>query len=426
MVIGKGYKKKGFVTGSEARELVAKAVAKTGVKGRKVLIIIPDSTRTAPMPMMFRIFHELIAGEAKALDYLIALGTHQPMPDDKINALLGVTAEERKTTFAKERIFNHRWDKPETFKKIGTIPAEEIEHITKGMMKEDVPVALNKMIFDYDLLLICGPTFPHEVIGFSGGNKYLFPGIAGADIINFFHWLGAVITNPVINGTKNTPVRAVVDRAASLLKMERLCASMVVTYSGLNGLYIGKPEDAFSAAADLSAKLHVIYCDKPYKKILSMAPAMYDEIWTAGKCMYKMEPVVADGGDLIIYAPHVAEVSFTHGKYIEKIGYHVRDYFMKQMDKFKGIPGGVMAHSTHVKGIGAFEDGVEKPRVNVILATKITPERCKKINLGYMDPAKINPKDYEGRESEGILCVPKAGEMLYRLRKPPAWQVWKD
>jgi len=426
VVIGKGYEKKGFVSEAEARELVAKAVAKTGVKGRKVLIIIPDSTRTAPMPMMFRIFHDLIAGEAKALDYLIALGTHQPMAEDKINALLGVTAEERKTTFAKERIFNHRWDKPETFKKIGTIPADEIEHITKGLMREDVPVALNKMIFDYDLLMICGPTFPHEVIGFSGGNKYLFPGIAGADIINFFHWLGAVITNPVINGTKNTPVRAVVDRAASLLKMERLCASMVVTYSGLNGLYIGKPEDAFSAAADLSAKLHVIYCDKPYKKILSMAPAMYDEIWTAGKCMYKMEPVVADGGDLIIYAPHVAEVSFTHGKYIEKIGYHVRDYFMKQMDKFKGIPGGVMAHSTHVKGIGAFENGVEKPRVNVILATKITPERCKKINLGYMDPAKINPKDYEGRESEGILCVPKAGEMLYRLSKPPAWQVWKD
>ena len=426
MVIGKGYEKKGFVSEAEARELVAKAAAKTGVKGRKVLIIIPDSTRTAPMPMMFRIFHDLIAGEAKALDYLIALGTHQPMPDDKINALLGVTAEERKTTFAKERIFNHRWDKPETFKKIGTIPADEIEHITKGMMKEDVPVALNKMIFDYDLLLICGPTFPHEVIGFSGGNKYLFPGIAGADIINFFHWLGAVITNPVINGTKNTPVRAVVDRAASLLKMERLCASMVMTYSGLKGLYIGKPEDAFSAAADLSAKLHVIYCDKPYKKILSMAPAMYDEIWTAGKCMYKMEPVVADGGDLIIYAPHVSEVSFTHGKYIEKIGYHVRDYFMKQMGKFKGIPGGVMAHSTHVKGIGAFENGVEKPRVNVILATKITPARCKKINLGYMDPAKINPKDYEGRESEGILCVPKAGEMLYRLAKPPAWQVWKD
>jgi nickel-dependent lactate racemase len=153
---------------------------------------------------------------------------------------------------------------------------------------------------------------------------------------------------------------------------------------------------------------------------------MYDEIWTAGKCMYKMEPVVADGGDLIIYAPHVDEVSFTHGKYIEKIGYHVRDYFMKQMGKFKGIPGGVMAHSTHVKGIGTFENGVEKPRVNVILATKITPARCKKINLGYMDPAKINPKDYEGRESEGILCVPKAGEMLYRLAKPPAWQVWKE
>jgi nickel-dependent lactate racemase len=414
------------VSESEARKLAAQALNKVGVRGRKVLIIIPDSTRTAPIPMFFRLFHDLIGGEAKNLDYLIALGTHPPMPDDKINALLGITADERKTKYAKVRVFNHRWDLPQTLKKIGTIPADEIHHITKGLMKEDVPVALNKIIFDYDLIIICGPTFPHEVVGFSGGNKYLFPGIAGADIINFFHWLGAVITNPVINGTKNTPVRAVVDRAAALLQMERLCFSLVVTYGGLNGLYIGRPEDAFSAAADLSARLHIIYKEKPYRRILSMSPKMYDDIWTAGKCMYKMEPVVADGGELIIYAPHIDEVSYTHGKIIDKIGYHTRDYFMKQMHKFKGIPGGVMAHSTHVKGIGTFENGVEEPRVNVILATKISPDRCKRINLGYMDPVRINPKDFEGRESEGILCVPKAGEMLYRLNNPPAWQVWKE
>jgi len=126
---------------------------------------------------------------------------------------------------------------------------------------------------------------------------------------------------------------------------------------------------------------------------------------------------VADGGELIIYAPHITEVSVTHGKIIEEIGYHVRDYFVKQMDRFGHIPGGVMAHSTHVKGIGTYENGVEKPRVNVVLATGIPEEICRKINLGYRDPTTIEVEEWEDREDEGILYVPKAGEMLYRLRR---------
>jgi nickel-dependent lactate racemase len=232
-----------------------------------------------------------------------------------------------------------------------------------------------------------------------------------------FHWLGALITNPEIIGKKYTPVRKVVDAAAGFLPMQRICLSLVVKGKDLAGLYIGTPEEAWSAAADLSDKIHIVYKDKPYTKILSRAPLMYDDIWTGGKCMYKLESVVADGGELIIYAPHIKEVSVAHGAIIEKIGYHVRDYFNKQMDKFKDIPGGIMAHSTHVKGIGSFENGVEKPRITVSLATSIPKEVCQKINLGYHDPNTIRVEEWENREAEGILYVPKAGEILYRLAK---------
>ena len=135
--------------------------------------------------------------------------------------------------------------------------------------------------------------------------------------------------------------------------------------------------------------------------------------------MYKLEPVVADGGELIIYAPHIKEVSVTHGDIIEKIGYHTRDYFVKQMEKFSDTPGGVMAHSTHVKGIGSFDDGIEKPRINVVLATGIPEEICRKINLGYRDPNSINIEEWKDKEDEGILYVPKAGEWLYRLKNDP-------
>jgi nickel-dependent lactate racemase len=200
-----------------------------------------------------------------------------------------------------------------------------------------------------------------------------------------------------------------------MIPIPRYCFSLVVLFSDLKGLFIGTPEEAYSAAADLSDKVHIIYKPRPYRRVLSMAPRMYDDIWTAGKCMYKLEPVVADGGELIIHAPHVDEISYTHGKVLDQIGYHTRDYFLKQMDRFRGVPRGVMAHSTHVKGIGTFENGVERPRVNVRLATSISEERCRRVNLGYADYRAVKPDDWRDREDEGVLLVPKAGEMLYRL-----------
>jgi nickel-dependent lactate racemase len=214
-------------------------------------------------------------------------------------------------------------------------------------------------------------------------------------------------------------VRAVVDRAAAMVKAQKHCIALVVRDDGLAGIYFGTPEQAWSQAANLSQKLHILYKEQPFHTVLSCAPRMYDDIWTAGKCMYKLEPVVADGGTLIIYAPHVTEISATHGHILHEVGYHTRDYFLRNWDRFSHYPWGVLAHSTHVKGIGTCEGGVEKPRVNVVLATGIPKEVCDQVNLGYMDPRSINPSDYANRESEGVLYVPKAGEMLYRLRNAP-------
>jgi len=418
MLIGKGAKDV-VLKEEEVFNLCDQAFSQKDLDGKKLLVIIPDHSRTAPIDMMFRLVYQLLADRVQLLDFLIALGTHPPMSDEMINKRVGITQEDRVTKYQKARFFNHSWNDPNQLRLAGTITEKEVEEISEGLMREEVEVTVNKMIYNYDLLLIIGPTFPHEVVGFSGGNKYLFPGIAGQKIIDMFHWLGALITSPRIIGTKYTPVRRVVDRAAQFLPVERMCISLVVKGYDLAGLYIGTPEEAWDAAADLSNQLHIIYKEKPFHTVLSRAPEMYDDLWTGGKCMYKLEPVVADDGELIIYAPHIKEISVTHGKIIEKIGYHVRDYFLKQMDKFKDIPGGVMAHSTHVRGIGTYENGVEKPRIKVTLATQIPEEVCQKINLGYRDPRTINIADFENREEEGILYVPKAGEMLYRLKDDP-------
>ena len=416
MVIGRGGTKS-TLSEKQVRNIMAQSLSTMDLSGHRVLILIPDRTRTAPIPMFFKLFYELLGEQVAKLDYLIALGTHQPLDEKGISALVGATAEERRNKYPKVQVYNHRWDTPETFVKLGVISKAETKELTGGLLVADVPVSLNKLILEYDQIFICGPTFPHEVVGFSGGYKYMFPGIAGPEIINFFHWLGAVITSVKIIGNKNTPVREVLNRAAAFVKVPTLCFSFVVQGEKVAGLYVGDPLEAYSKAADLSAQLHITYIDKPFKRVLSMAAPMYDDIWTAAKAMYKLEPAIADGGEVIVYAPHITEISYTHGKILDKIGYHVRDYFLKQWDKFKDTPGGVMAHSTHLKGSGTFENGVEKPRIQVTLATGIPEERTRRVNLGYMDPAKINVAEWEGREDEGIVVIHKAGEMLYRLKE---------
>jgi len=405
----------------QVRDIAARALSSLHLAGKRVLLIVPDSTRTAPVGLLFRTIHDLIGSETRNLDVMIALGTHPPMSDEAINQRLEITAEERAGKYRRVRMLNHAWNDPAALAHVGTIKSAEIGELSGGLFAMDVDVAINRAVFDYDQLILVGPVFPHEVVGFSGGNKYLFPGIGGADILNFFHWLGAVITNPKIIGNKWTPVRRVVDRAAALVSVPRFAFCMVVHEGNLTGLFAGTPEDAWSQAADLSAQLHIVYKDRPFHTVLSCAPPMYDEIWVGGKCMYKLEPVVADDGELIIYGPHIREISVTHGTHIESIGYHTRDYFLKQWERFKHEPWGILAHSTHVRGIGSYDNGIEKPRVQVTLATQIPAEVCRAVNLGYRDPASIRVADYQNREDEGILHVPKAGEMLYRLKKSPEW-----
>ncbi|HEX9015264.1 MAG TPA: lactate racemase domain-containing protein [Chloroflexota bacterium] len=418
MVTG-GSSTEGILAPERVTRILADGLGSLALDGKRVLVIVPDRTRSAPIPMMFQALWNLLGNRVARLDYLIALGTHPQMGEEDIDTLVGVPAAERADRYPNTRIFNHRWDDPSALTTIGTIPANEMDEITGGLVPGALPVRLNKLALEYDQVLICGPVFPHEVVGFSGGAKYLFPGIAGAEIIEATHWLGALATCMKTIGVKDTPVRRVIHRGAEFLPTPLACIAMVMKGQELRGLYVGPHQEAWSAAADLSLQLNVVTVPRPFRRVLSMPSTIYDDLWTAAKAMYKTESAVADGGEIIIYAPHITEVSYTHGRQIDEIGYHVRDYFVKQPDRFAAVSGTIKAHSTHVKGAGEYDaaTGIETPRINVTLATGIPEDRCRRINLGYADYREIDPETWAGRESEGVLLVPHAGEVLFRAEK---------
>jgi nickel-dependent lactate racemase len=409
----------GFLTAADVQQDVIPGLTALPVDGQRVLVLIPDGTRTMPMPMMFDILARELGPRATALDFLVALGTHTPMTDAQLSKLVGRPVAGG--VAGSHHVFNHRWDDPASFAEIGRISAAETAELTGGLLEQEVAVKLNRLILDYDYLLICGPVFPHEVAGFSGGAKYFFPGIAGPEIIHFTHWLGALLTSYDIIGTQDTLVRRVMHRAAEMVPRPHSLLALVVTPEGVAGCgvagcFCGPTVEAWRAAAALSSERHIVWLDKPVQRVLSILPKMYDDLWTGAKGMYKLEPVIADGGEVVLYAPHITEVSYVHGKLIDEIGYHCRDYFTKQWAKFGRYPGGILAHSTHVRGKGTYDavTGVESPRIRVTLATGIPEERCRSINLGYLDPASVSIDEW--REHKDWLVAPHAGEMLHRLR----------
>jgi nickel-dependent lactate racemase len=404
-------------------------LAAVPVDGRSVCVLVPDGTRTCPLPLLLSAVHGALAGRVSALTVLIALGTHGAMSEPALAAHLGYPAGELARRYPGMRVLNHRWEDPAALTTIGTISAARMASLSDGLIRREVPVRINREVLSHDVALVVGPVFPHEVVGFSGGNKYFFPGVSGREMIDLSHWLGALITSASIIGTRGvTPVRALINEAAAMIPALRLAfcvvaaggsggssprASTAADHDSLCSVSFGEPEEAWAAAAEVSAQTHVRYLDAPFRRVLSILPERYDEIWTGAKGFYKVEPVVADGGQVVIYAPHITQFASTHPDLL-KIGYHCRDYFIKQWDKFSGYHLADLAHSTHLRGAGSYDPVAgERLRVTVTLATGISEAIVRSVNLDYLDPAQVDLDAWAADPS--ALVVPDAGEQLFRL-----------
>ncbi|HNH94717.1 MAG TPA: lactate racemase domain-containing protein [Microthrixaceae bacterium] len=386
--------------------------------GERVLVLVPDHTRTAPLPFLVEVLNDVLA-DAATVHVMVALGTHPPLGDRELSDLVGLDRLPVADRHPGLTVSNHRWRDDDELVAIGVVAEAELAAIAGDVwhpsLGGDLPLRLNRAVLDCDHVILLGPTFPHEVVGFSGGAKYFFPGVSGPEMIDVSHWLGALSGVVGTIGRVDTPTRRLVDHAAAQIPTPVTLVSMVVVDDArLAGVFVGDLDAAWRRAAGLSATRHIRTLERPMQRVLSMAPPMYDELWTAAKAMYKLEPVLADDAELVIFAPHLREVSRVHGAELARVGYHVLPYFLEQWDRFSDVPRAVLAHSTHVRGAGTFSDGVERPRVRVTLSSRVPEAECRALGLGYLDPDSVDVADWTGRE-DGVLVVPRAGEVLYRL-----------
>jgi nickel-dependent lactate racemase len=384
--------------------------------GERVLAIIPDKTRDDNTHQLFPIATEFLTQRGvRSFDALVAQGTHPPMSEAQKLAKIG-------NTDFRGSIFDHRWDEPEELITLGELSADLTRELTGGLIDQAVPVTINKLLAPgvYDTVLVFGATVPHEVAGFAGGAKYFFPGVAGPELTHTTHWLGALAGIENIIGRVETPTRRLIEAAADLIPARIISLNTVVSRNDgeltTYALFAGEIKDAFRRAAEVSRQVHIRYTRRKYKRVVALLDPHYDELWVGGKASYKLGAIIEEGGELIIYAPHLTKLSETHGALIEKYGYapleSVRDMLGVSQELRENLC--IAAHLAHVAYAGRIDtEGKIVPRYRITMASGLDEETCRRVNLGYIDYRSF---DYESmRADRDTLIVADAGRDLYQV-----------
>jgi len=384
--------------------------------GERVLAIIPDKTRDDNTHELFPVADRFLTERGvAAFDVLVAQGTHPPMSEAQKLAKIG------DADFGGS-IFDHRWDEPGELIALGELSADLTRDLTGGLIDQAVPVTINKLLAPgvYDTVLVFGATVPHEVAGFAGGAKYFFPGVAGPELTHTTHWLGALAGIENVIGRVDTPTRRLIEAAADLISARIISLNTVVSRSDgvlkMYALFTGDIRDAFRRAAEVSRQVHIRYTGRKYKRVVALLDPHYDELWVGGKASYKLGAIIEEGGELIIYAPHLTRLSETHGALIEKYGYapleSVRDMLGVSPELRENLC--IAAHLAHVAYAGRLDEhGRIVPRYQITMATGLDEATCRRVNLGYLDYCTL---DYESMRSHpDTLIVADAGRDLYQI-----------
>jgi nickel-dependent lactate racemase len=382
--------------------------------GERVLAIIPDRTRDDNTHQLFPAASEFLSKRGVAsFDALVAQGTHPPMSEIQKRSKIGCAE-------FSGQLFDHRWDEPEELITLGELSAATVHALTNGLIAQAVPVSLNKLLAPgiYDTVLVLGATVPHEVAGFAGGAKYFFPGVAGPELTHTTHWLGALAGIENIIGQVDTPTRRLIEAATDLVPARIISLNTVVTRNDgelvTYALFAGDIREAFRRATEVSRQVHIRYTARKYKRVVALLDPHYDELWVGGKASYKLGAIIEEGGELIIYAPHLTKLSETHGALIEKYGYapleSVRDMLGVSQELRENLC--IAAHLAHVAYAGRLDDeGKVIPRYKITMATGLDEATCRRVNLGYIDYRSF---DYESLRSDNdTLIVADAGRDLY-------------
>ena len=422
------------VTAPDAAAVIADALSELPLDASRVLVLAPDDTRKIPVSQTFRAVWQALQGRAGSVDVMIAQGTHASMP----------AAAKRQWVFGADAypdvpIYDHEWARADALVDIGSVTLAEqwarfgdYGDLAPGLgFDRDMPVRINRRLLDYDRVILLTRVQPHEGAGFAGGAKQIFPGVSGPEMINLLHTIGSLRGARAIQGELDNPVRELIDDMTRQVPVPLTTIALVVDDASATtrGVFV-QPDgwrEATRAAAALSAEVNIRYTARRVSRAVAATPRlpdgswMYPELWTAAKGVFRGDDTVADGGELVLYAPGVREISATHGRAIRQVGLHGWPYLLAHPEVWQphGVSPLALTLGVLIKGDAPLVDGRETPRIDVRLATAIPPDECRALDVGYEDPDQV-AREIDAAPADVIdddrFVMHNAGSVLWRCQ----------
>jgi len=306
-------------------------------RGGRVLILVDDLTRPTPQAIILPVLlDELnkIGIPDKDISLLIALGTHRKMSLEEIEARFGPQVTSRVS------VFNHDC-------------RNDHELVLWGHSPLGVPIVINHMVLEADMVIGCGSIVPHAQVGWAGGAKIVLPGVCGTETVSAMHWLAAKQPNYLqVMGEVETPARCEMERLAREVGL-RFIVNVV-----FNGSYepvaivAGDPVVAHRQGVAIAQDIFVRVIPSRADIVLVEAEPADIDYWQGLKAFTAGCLAVKRGGIVILVARFRDGVSPAHSE-LAKYGNINRDQLvhLAQAKEIDGVCAGALLQHALAKEI---------------------------------------------------------------------------
>lgn len=251
------------------------------------LIIVNDAYRGTPTA---RILEWLDVCDDTLIDrahYLVATGTHAAPNDAQLGQIFGSFLPR-----LKGRVFIHDATDHESMVKVGTD-------------RFGGDVYLNRMVKQYERLLVIGSVEPHFFAGFTGGRKSLFPGLSDLATTERNHNLANSLEAAPMKLYGN-PVAEHLEELLGLLSrddIEKIMTIQIVCDGGglIGKVCFGPLDEAFEEAVLYAIRQYANVVDNHFDlAIAEIRPPLDSNLYQAQKALENCQAAVADGGAVLI------------------------------------------------------------------------------------------------------------------------------
>jgi nickel-dependent lactate racemase len=325
-----------------------------------VLILVDDYTRPTPTQKILpQLMKELERGGIKreGIRFLIASGTHRPMTEEEIVKKLG---EDIPSRYA---ILSHHWWDPSQLVYLGETP-------------DGIPIHINRLVEEVDLIIGIGQIVPHRVSGFSGGGNIIQPGICGEETTGKTHWLSAEFEGWEILGRITNPVKKEIERVAEKAGLEWIINTIQDGTGRLVKVVAGDPVHAYREGAAKSREVYQSLLPEEADIVIADSHPYDSELWLASKGIYAAELAVRKGGVVILVTSCPEGISVSHPEVLEW-GYQTFEEVEQKVRQGKIKKLTAAAHLVHVGRV------IKERAKGILVSPGISKEETEKLGFIY-------------------------------------------